>query len=597
MKKSTKIFLLLLVAGFALFAFFALMLIGALFSGGNAPSVPREAYLEIEIEAAPPELAANDPISSLFFDPRLRMRDWVEALDAAAHDSRIRGLVVRIDPGGLGFGQLQELRDALVAFKSSGKPTIAWADTFGEFGPGDGAYYLATACDEIYLQPSGDLGLTGLMAESPFLRGTFDKLGIVPRMDHRYEYKNAMNMYTEKSFTEPHREAMQELLDSLYGQILAGIAEGRKMSPEAVRALVNRGPFLGREALDAKLVDGLAYRDEVFDKVKARFGEARSISLGDYWAGADKPNRSGSTIALVYGVGAVQRGESGHDPLTGSYVMGGDSVAEALRDAVEDDDVEAIVFRVDSPGGSYVASDTVWRETLRAKEAGKPVIVSMVDVAGSGGYFVAMAADKIVAQPGTITGSIGVLAGKLLTNGMWDKAGLSFDSVQTAERADMWSSSHDYDEAEWRRFQDWLDRIYADFTGKVAEGRKLPKERVLEIAKGRIWTGEAAKELGLVDELGGYPTAFRLAREAAGLDAAAPIEVREFPRPKTTWELLTERRNPASVSSTGDDRAAVIELIRTLRPAIMLAREMGLLGPRPGVLSMPEVPAAVPASR
>lgn len=587
MTKSTKIGLLVVLAGVALLGLMFLVLVGSLLGDGGAVAIPRQAYLEVEIGGAPPEINADDALTSLLATKRLRMRDWVEALDAASRDARIRGLVVKINPSGVGFGQLQELRDALVAFRKAGKPTIAWADTFGEFGPGDGAYYLATACDEIYLQPSGDVGLAGLMAESPFLRGAFDKAGIVPRMDHRYEYKNAMNMYTEKAFTEAHRRATQELLDSLWNQMVAGIAEARKQTPDAIRQLAEHGPYLGREAKDAGLVDDLAYRDEVFAKAEKRFGTDHAVTLGDYWAGADKPNRSGTAIALIYGIGAVQRGEGGHDPLSDSFVLGGDAVAEAFRDAIADDDVKSIVFRVDSPGGSYVASDTVWRETLRAQEAGKPVIVSMVDVAGSGGYFVAMAADKIVAQPGTITGSIGVLGGKLLTTGLWDKLGIRFDSVQTAERADLWSSSHDYDEAEWSRFQAWLDRVYEDFTSKVASGRKLPKERVREIAKGRIWTGEAAKGLGLVDELGGFPTAFRLAREAAGLEAQAPIEIREFPRPRTTWEILTQKSHP-----TGAE-ASFVRLVESLRPWAQAAQRAGLLGPRPGVLSMPEVPRAM----
>jgi protease IV len=583
MKKSTKIVLFVVLAGLLLCGLLLVVFLGALLGGGGAASVPRQAYLELEIGAAPPEITPEDPLSSLLSSPRLRMRDWVEALDAASRDARIRGLVVKVAPSGMGFGQIQELRDALVAFRKAGKPTIAWADTFGEFGPGDGAYYLATACDEIYLQPSGDIGLAGLMAESPFLRGAFDKAGIVPRMDHRHEFKNAMNMYTEKAFTEAHRRATQELLDSLWSQMLTGIAEARKMPPEQLRALVGRGPFLGQEAKDAQLVDALAYRDEVFAKAAERFGTDEAVTLGNYWAAADKPNRKGTPIALIYGVGAVQRGEGGHDPLTGSFVLGGDSVAEAFRDAIEDEDIQAIVFRVDSPGGSYVASDTVWRETVRAKQAGKPVIVSMVDVAGSGGYFVAMEADKIVAQPSTITGSIGVLGGKLLTNGLWDKIGISFDSVQTGGMADMWSSSHDYGEAEWSRFQAWLDRVYEDFTSKVAAGRKLPKDKVLEIAKGRIWTGETAKTIGLVDELGGFPTAFRLAREAAGLEPQAAIEIREFPRPRTTWEILTDKSQ-----ATGTD-AVFLRMVETLRPLAQVAQRTGLLGPKPGVLSMEEM--------
>src|SRR5262249_6339295 len=269
---------------------------------------------------------------------------------------------------------------------------------------------------EIYLQPSGDIGLTGLIAENPFLRGTLEKLGVVPRLDHRHEYKNAMNLFTKRKFTPAHKEATAKLVGSIFGQMVRGVSEGRHLQEEQVRALVDRGPYLGQEAVEAKLVDGLAYRDEVYDKVKAKAGAgAKLLFLSEYLDRAGRPHEKGQTVALIYGVGGVSRGKDDFDPLTGGSTMGSDTVAAAFRDAVASKDVKAILFRVDSPGGSYVASDTIWRETVRAKKAGKPVIVSMGNVAASGGYFVAMAADKIVAEPATITASIGVLAGKMLT--------------------------------------------------------------------------------------------------------------------------------------------------------------------------------------
>ena len=498
------------------------------------------------------------------------------------------GLVARIGEAPLGFADIQEIRDAVLAFRKAGKPAVAWGETFGEFAPGNRSYYLASAFEEIWLQPSGDVGLTGIMAESPFLKGTFDKVGLVPRMDHRYEYKNAMNMYTETKFTPAHREATGKVVDSLFGQIVNGIATARKLSPEEVRARFDAGPFLGKEAQDAKLVDGMAYRDEFYEKAKAKMkaggkaGEkAHFLSLPAYIDKVGRPNEKGARIALIYGLGGVQRGKSKYDPVQDSQSMGSETVAGAFRSAIEDKEVKAILFRVDSPGGSYVASDTIWRETVRAKAAGKPVIVSMGNVAGSGGYFVAMAADKIVAQPGTITGSIGVLGGKMLTNGLWEKLGLSWDELHTSKNATMFSGTHDYSPEEWARFQAWLDRVYVDFTSKVASGRKLPKEKVLEIARGRIWSGEDAKAIGLVDELGGIPVALKLARAAAKLPADAKVELKQFPAKKSPIEAILDRRS-------GEREAAVEMATRALeavRPAARAARLLGVGSD--GVLTMP----------
>jgi len=547
--------------------------------------VPSPAVLEANFETPLAEYVPDDPVARALFGERPSLRDVLDALTRASEDRRVKGLIARVGAAPLGMAQVQELRDAIRRFREHKKFAVAFAETFGEFGPGGNAYYLATAFDEIWLQPSGDVGLTGVLAEAFFLRGTLDKLGITPRLDHRYEYKNAMNIFTERKFTPAHREATERVVKSFASQMLRGIAKGRRMSEEQVRALVDRGPLLGPEALNAKLVDGLAYREQVYDKVKERAGKgAKVIPLMEYLQRAGRPHTRGKTIALIYGVGGVQRGKSGFDPVFGELVMGSDTVASAFRQAIEDKEVRAILFRIDSPGGSYVASDTIWQETVRARKAGKPVIASMGNVAGSGGYFVAMAADKIVAQPGTITGSIGVLGGKMLTTGFWQKLGITWDEVHEGANATFWTGTSDYTPAQWARFQAWLDRIYDDFTSKVAEGRRLPKQRVLEIAKGRIWTGEDAKALGLVDELGGFDVALRLAKQAAGIPEKEEVRLKLFPPRKSLLEVIMERltgREPQ------EEEAGMVALRRALELVQPFARRVRMLDAARAPLAMP----------
>jgi protease IV len=590
MKRSTKVFLV--IAAVLLFGA-VFLTVAAMVWWASTQRLPRHAMLEVEIREPFIEHVPDDPFAGLLLEKRMRLREIVEALSAAAADDRVAGLVAKINPSGMGLAQIDELRDAVLAFRESGKPAVAWADTFGEVNAANGAYYLASAFDEVYIQPSGDVGLTGLIYTSPFIRGTLEKLGIEPRLAQRFEYKNAMNLFTETGFTEAHRESMAELAESVFEHMVAQIAAARGLDAARLRAQIDRGPFIGEEAVAAGLVDGLLYRDEVYDRMRdlASEGQRREpqlLYLRRYWQRADKPYAEGrSVIALVYGVGAVVRGRSEFDPLAGTATMGGDSVAAAIRAAVQDDKVKAIVLRVDSPGGSYVASDMVWREVVRAREAGKPVVASMADVAASGGYFVSMAADKIVAQPGTITGSIGVLGGKMLMREMWGKVGVTFDSVQTSEHADLFSSLHDYDESEWERFNGWLDRVYLDFTSKVADGRGLPLERVQEIARGRVWSGIHARDLGLVDELGGLHTAVRLAREAAGIDPDAAVRLREFPARRTPFEALFGE--PPESSEREGAQLALLRLLEAVRPLARLAQEVGLLEPHQGVLSMAPV--------
>ena len=544
---------------------------------GRKGKVPSTTILEANFEQPLVEDVPETPTAKLTLTDRTTVRDVVDAIDRASDDDRVKGMVARVGAVQMGMAQVQELREAVQRFRSHKKFAIAYAETFGEFGPGNGAYYLATSFDQIYLQPSGDIGLTGVMLESPFIKGTLEKLGMRFHGDHRYEYKNALNTYTETKFTPPHKEALEKVLNSWFGQLKDGICTARQIPPDQFQGLVDKGPYLGKEALDAKLVDGLAYRDEVYDQAKKKAGgDAEFLYLNKYLDRAGRPHDKGKTIALVYGAGGVTRGKSEYNAVNGSQTMGSDTVAGAIRAAVADKDVKAILFRVDSPGGSYVASDTIWREVVNARKAGKPVIVSMGDLAGSGGYFVAMAADKIVAQPGTITASIGVLGGKIVTSGFWDKVGLSWDEVHDGANATMFTGVEDYTPAEWQRFQAWLDRVYVDFTSKVADGRKLPKGKVLEIAKGRIWSGEDAKALGLVDELGGFDTALNLAKKAANIAEKEDVKIVLFPRQKTLFEsIMTREGADNSDKEAVGAMAAIGEMLRIVQP---VAREMHALG-------------------
>ncbi len=565
------------------------IVIGGLFllSWSSKPGVPGKVILELNLETGLIEAIPNDPIASIMLSDTTTVKDIVDGLERAGKDDRVAGVVARLGGTTTGMAQAQEIRDAIINFRSKNKFAIAYAETFGEVGPGTGSYYLATAFDQIYLQPSGDIGLTGIMLESQFLRGTLEKLGVTPRMDNRYEYKAAMYTYTEKKMTPAQREELEAIMNSWFSQITRGIGEGRRMAEPQVRALVDQGPFLGKEAVDAGLIDKLAYRDEVYAEAKSKAGDnAEFLYMKKYLDRAGRPNQTGQVIALVYGVGGVQRGKSGYDPISGDVSMGSDSVAAALRAAIDDKNVKAIIFRVDSPGGSYVASDTIWRETIRAKQAGKPVIVSMGDLAGSGGYFVAMAADKIVAQPGTITGSIGVLGGKMVTTGFWDKIGISWDEVHVGQHATMFTGTKDYSPSEWAEFEAWLDRVYADFTGKVAEGRRLPKERVLQIAKGRIYSGEDAKGIGLVDELGGYPVALKLAKEAASIPESDDVNIQVFPAKRSAFDAFF-----GEGPENSEREATAMALTETLKAIQPVARRLRMLdaGEKPAQLRMPAV--------
>ena len=536
------------------------------FSPRTEHDLPKRAVLTLDLDAKFADVAADDPLAALSGEKAYVLREVLGAIDHAAADPRVVGLFATMGHASLGLGDVQEVRDAVKRFRQSGKPALLFAETMGEGGSGTLDYYLASAFGQIWLQPSGDIGLTGMMAESPFIKGTLDLLGIKAQFSGRHEYKSAIDMFTETGFTAAHRENLGRLMDSFAEQIDAGIAEGRKLPPDAVRDLVGKGPFLPSEAKAAGLIDAVGYRDAAWAVVADgdKDAAADEMDIADY--AAHLVEAKGAKVALITGSGAIHRGES-HHGFDADADFGAQTIAEALRDAADDEDVKAILFRVDSPGGSYTASDTVWHEVNRARAAGKPVVVSMGNVAASGGYFVSMAADRIVAQPGTITGSIGVFTGKMVLEDFWKKLGVSWDEMHRGDNADMWSANRPFSPQAQARVDALLDHIYADFTGKASEGRHIPADKLDQLARGRIWTGADAKTLGLVDMLGGWHEAVAAVRDVAGLKVDEPVELVDYPRPRKIWEVVADALAGESVTERRQ-LSSLVKAVAVLRPVL-----------------------------
>ena len=582
-----------IVGFFAVIGAFVSLVIVALFalaiwgSSATAP-VAEGTVLSLDLTAGLSDIAPREGLGALFSDQKPTLRDVLDAIERAGTDPRVKGVFARVGGDDVPTAQAQELRDAIAAFRAKGKFAIAYADTIGEFGAGTHAYYLAAGFDEIWLQPQGIVGLSGLRTEAPFFRGLLDKIGVLPSFDHREEYKTAFNMLTEHQMTAPHREETEAIVRSVFSQIVAGIAHDRKLEENQVRALVDQGLLLPDEALKAHLIDHVGYRDDAEAAAKARASKgAELVATLKYLDSAGRPHETGPTIALIYGTGLIQRGTSTTNPFSASGLMGADTMSRAFDKAAHDADVKAILFRVDSPGGSAVASETIWHAVERAHASRKPIIVSMGAVAGSGGYYIAAPADKIVAEPATLTGSIGVLAGKLVLGGLWDKLGVSWDTVSEGANVSLFSTLEDFSPQERQRFEAFLDEAYATFKDRVAKGRKLAEDGVEGAAKGRVWTGEDAKAHGLVDVLGGFGTALRLAKQAANIPDDQDVTLKLYPRAETVGEAFGRLlgRRAATDDATGAD--VLGERVAQLRA---LLNQMELATQPAGSALMPSVP-------
>lgn len=515
--------------------------------------VPSGCVLELDLQSVPPETAGFDPLAMLSgiagASRPLLLRETVAAIHRAADDPRVAGLIARVQLPAAAPGPVQELRDAIAAF-SAKKPSLAWAETY----PGTLSYYLASAFGEVWMQPSGTVGLIGFATSPMFLRDALGKAGVEAQFVARGEYKSAANLFTQDAYTDAHREADTQLVNSLHAQVWEAVAKSRGVEAAALDELADRAPLLRDDAVAANLVDRIGFRDEAYARMAELAGaEGISPETGDadgesapprlYLSRyARSPHRPGlpapsvpgrkgkPTIAVVTLSGPIVSGRGGRQlPPFGNSSAGGDTIAAALRDAVAADHVAAIVLRVDSPGGSVTGSETIWREVVRAREAGKPVVVSMGAVAASGGYYVSMAADAIVANPGTITGSIGVVTGKLVARDLKGRLGVGSDAVRTNANADAWSVNAPFTEEQHAHVEAEADLFYTDFVARVAHGRDLSVEAVDEVARGRVWTGADALDRGLVDELGGLRTAIRRAKLLAGLDADTKVKVANLP--------------------------------------------------------------------
>ena len=571
------VIVLAVIGGFVVLGF-AMTIVGAL--SQRPEPLPDRMVLSVNLTGGVTEIAPSDPFARLAGHHLPVLSQLVQALDRASRDSRVAALVVRLDAAPFGMATAQELREAVANFRQSGKRAVVFSEDMGGFGGSSVAVYLASAFQEVWLQPSGEVGLVGFIAQSPFLKGTFDMLGIEPQFGARYEYKSAIETFTHDRFSKEARESLDALVGAWTNQAAEGIAKSRNIPVETVRALIDKGPLLAEDAKAARLVDKLGYWDELQSTLLV--GGARMVGLDEY-AQHLAAQPEAVNVALIVGAGEVHSGGN-DDSARDETDFAAGRVTQAFRDAVKDPSVKAILFRIDSPGGSYTASDAVWREVSNARAAGKPVIVSMGDLAASGGYCAAMAADWIVADPGTITGSIGVFGGKFVIADLWKKLGVSWDEVHRGDNAGMWSANAEFTKSGWDKLNAMLDHVYDDFTTKAEKARKLDAKAMDAVARGRVWAGDRAKEVGLIDETGGYPEAFAAVRRLARLPSQMPLRLVAFPRQLSTLEQVR------AIIRRGDLTAeAEAALTMEARMAAMLRPFAALMSDGDKTLLMPPI--------
>jgi len=492
--------------------------------------------LELDLSRGVVETPSATPLRLVGARPAPALHALLTALRQAELDRHVAGLVAHVAQRSISLALSSELRDAVGRFRRSGKVAVAWTESFGELGVGNVGYHLATAFEEIWLQPSGDVGLTGVVARAVFVRDALDRLGLEPQLAQRHEYKTAADTFLRSEMSDAGREMARRLAESATETIVADVAAARGLDPATVREIVDHAPLTATEALEGGLVDRLGYRDEVYASLRSRLGDVRLLYVERYGRRRERgravrravAGRSSPVVALVRASGPIHLGHSSSVPWGGPNV-GSDTLGATLRAAGRDPAVKAVVLRVDSPGGSYVASDAIRREILALRGSGRPVIASMATVAASGGYYIAMPCDVVVASPTTLTGSIGVLAGKQVVKEALGRVGVRIDSEAVGAHAEMFSSQQPFTEEEWARLEVWLDEVYDDFTSKAAADRGMPVERLRDVARGRVWTGADARAHDLVDQLGGLEEAVAMACERAGV-RRGDVDVRVLPQ-------------------------------------------------------------------
>lgn len=512
------------------------LIVGALLWFGRdrvaGPIINPDSHLLVELEGDFPEMPPAGVVERIVGGTGMSLFDLLNVLRDATEDERIKSVVLRVRDMGVGWGKAQDIREAIAQLREK-KSVVAYVEQ--EVTGGLLEYYVASAAEKIYLPPGASTPLTGLVAEFFFLGGVWEKLGIDPQVEKIREYKTAGDQLAFKEMTPYNREMSNALLDSIYAQATAGIATARGLTPDAVRALIDRAPMTAPELIEARLADGERFFDEIRSELvgpEGKFVQAKSYRN----AGVPGVELGAGKLAIIYANGAIVTGEGGGFQ---DGVVGSETLAKAFRDATKDEAIKAIVFRLDSPGGSALASDLIWRATQNAR-AVKPVIVSMSDVAGSGGYYIAAGANRILAQPATLTGSIGVVTWKPNISGFLKQLGVSTDSLGRGKMSRIPSLLHTYSDAERQRVSATVNQIYRLFLSRVAAGRSMSEEAVNEVARGRVWTGEQATQKGLVDELGGFRAAVAAAKAAAGMATDQRHEVVFYPQEKDFSERLSE---------------------------------------------------------
>jgi protease-4 len=505
---------------------------------GERVSIRDNSVLTLKISGPLPDYVPDDPFRRIFGASPQSLSSLMTQFRKAKTDKRITAILLDIDAQDAGWAKAEDIRGAIEDFRASGKPVYAYMETgFNK------DYYIATACDKIYIPPSGELFITGLAADVMFFRGSLDKLGVYPDMYQIGKYKSAGDMFTQKSMTEAHRQFMNEWLDDQFGRYVVTIAKGRSKTSEDMKALIDDAPYTAIQAKEKGLIDGTAYQDEVENELKKRLGykegdELHIATASEYRTITQESLglNKGEKIAVVYAAGDITSGRSQYGS-NGEETIGSDSLAKTLKEVSEDKDIKAIVLRIDSPGGSGLASDIIWRAVEAAKSK-KPVVVSMGDVAASGGYYIACNANKIVAQPSTITGSIGVVGGKPVVKGFYDWIGVTNEYVLRGKNAGMFRESEKFSDTERQKFEEFLNTTYQDFITKVGKGRGKSKEEIDQIGQGRVWTGKQGKDHGLVDEYGGIDKAIEIAKQLAKIPADKSVQRVVMPQPPTFLEQL-----------------------------------------------------------
>ncbi len=508
------------------------------------PYVPEKAYLKIDLGGP---LAETAPARFMgMSSAAISIHDLWYNLERAAKDERIKGVLLRVQYLETGFAKIEEIGQLLKKFAACKKPVVAFI-----VDGGLKEYYLASFADKVIMFKGGSLSISGIAAEALFLKNTLSKLGVQAEIFHIGDYKTASNTFTEERMTPAHRESTQALIDDLYQAVISGIAANRKLDSREVKRILDLSPLPEEEYVKGGLIDALGYEDDMFQSLPAKYPE---VDFKSYAKTRSPVPFSGSKkIAVIFASGEINMGRSGGQSLFGGDVLGADTLAGQLRQARNNYAIKAVVLRVDSPGGSAVASDVILREAeLLAMK--KPLVISMSDLAASGGYWISLSSQKIFAQAQTITGSIGVMSGKFVLKGLYDKLGVSKEIVKTSEFAGMYSDYQLFSQQEKQRVMAEMQRIYNEFLKKVANNRKLDVAEVDKIARGRVWSGQAAVKLHLVDSLGGLNDALAAARKLARIPLSEKFGVKIYPQKKSFLDMIFEltdaqARNPLDVQA------------------------------------------------